>query len=83
MLAHHQSQKRWLDETQGMESYLIAMEELSREIGAMSGRFEYSEGWRRRSHLGFCAEDADPLSTALAGYVFIPGGYSTTSTSST
>jgi len=72
MLAHHQSQKVWLDETQGMESYLYAMEDICREIGAMSGRFEYAEGWRRRSHLGFCAEEADPLSAALAGYVSGP-----------
>ena len=72
MLAHHHSQKRWLDETQGMESYLIAMEDLSREVGTLSGRFAYAEGWRRRSHLGFRAEDADPLSAALAGVVFVP-----------
>ncbi len=69
MLAHHQSQKAWLDESQGMDSYLAAMEELGREVGAMSGRFQYAEGWRRRLHLGFCAEAADPLSIALAGYV--------------
>jgi len=72
MLAQHQSQKVWLDETQGMESYLTAMEDICREIGTLSGRFEYAEGWRRRSHLGFCAEEADPLSAALAGYVLAP-----------
>ena len=72
MLAHHRSQKVWLDATQGMESYLYAMEDICREVGAMSGRFEYAEGWRRRSHLGFCAEEADPLSAALAGYVSGP-----------
>jgi len=70
MLAYHQSQKVWLDETQGMDSFLKAMEDICREIGTMSGCFEYAEGWRRRSHLGFCTEDADPLSTALPGYVF-------------
>jgi LmbE family N-acetylglucosaminyl deacetylase len=72
ILAHHQSQKRWLDESQGMDSYLATMEDLSREVGAMSNRFEYAEGWRRRSHLGFCAENADPLSSALSEYVHIP-----------
>jgi LmbE family N-acetylglucosaminyl deacetylase len=72
ILAHHQSQKRWLDESQGMDSYLTTMEDLSREVGAMSNRFEYAEGWRRRSHLGFCAENADPLSSALTEYVFVP-----------
>jgi LmbE family N-acetylglucosaminyl deacetylase len=70
MLAHHQSQKAWLDETQGMDSYLDAMENFCREVGAMSGRFKYAEGWRRRLHLGFCAEGADPLSGALEPYIF-------------
>lgn len=65
MLACHQSQKVWLDQTQGMDSYLAAMEALCREIGALSGRFAIAEGWRRRAHLGFCAEGADPLSAAL------------------
>lgn len=69
MLACHRSQKEWLDESQGMDSYLTAMEEICREIGAMSGRFAFAEGWRRRLHLGFCAAEADPLAQALAGYV--------------
>ena len=68
MLACHRSQKAWLDQTQGMDSYLEAMEELGREVGEMSGRFECAEGWRRRLHLGFCAEDADPLLAALPEY---------------
>ena len=65
MLACHESQKAWLDETQGLDSYLNAMEALAREVGEMSGRFEYAEGWRRRSHFGFCTEEADPLSEIL------------------
>jgi N-acetylglucosamine malate deacetylase 1 len=72
MLAYHESQKLWLDETQGMDSYLDAMAELCSEIGAMSGRFVYAEGWRRRSHLGFCAVDDDPLGAALGHMVWIP-----------
>ena len=71
MLARHRSQKEWLDKSQGMDSYLRAMENICREAGTMSGRFEYAEGWRRRSHLGFCAEDADPLSTALSRHVLV------------
>ncbi len=71
MLACHRSQKEWLDETQGMESYIRAMEEMSRAVGVMSGRFEFAEGWRRRLHLGFCAPDADPLSAALAGHIYL------------
>lgn len=70
MLAEHQSQKLWLDESQGMDSYLTTMTDLSRQVGKMSGRFEYAEGWRRHSHLGFCDELADPLSDALGNLVW-------------
>lgn len=68
MLAHHQSQKVWLDRTQGMDAYLDAMQDQSREVGVMSGRFTYAEGWRRRLHLGFCDATADPLVAALPGH---------------
>lgn len=64
-LAAHASQKAWLDATQGMDSYLDAMDEMARAVGKMSGRFRFAEGWRRHSHLGFCAETADPLQAAL------------------
>lgn len=69
-LAKHESQKAWLDATQGMESYLRAMDEMSMEVGRMHSRMRFAEGWRRHSHLGFCAADADPLREALgANYV--------------
>jgi N-acetylglucosamine malate deacetylase 1 len=71
MLACHASQKRWLDESQGHDSYIQAMHDLDREVGAMSGRFEHAEGWRRHLHLGFCGPDADPLCTALAEHVYV------------
>jgi len=64
-LACHASQKEWLDVTQGMNSYLHAMEEFSAEVGRMSGRYKHAEGWRRHAHLGFCAEDNDPLRDLL------------------
>ncbi len=32
-LACHASQKQWLDESQGMDSYLETMKEASREVG--------------------------------------------------
>ena len=69
MLACHYSQKHWLDVSQGMDSYLVTMTENSREVGTLSRRFAYAEGWRRRLHLGFCSEEADPLSAALPGYI--------------
>ncbi|HEY4307931.1 MAG TPA: PIG-L deacetylase family protein [Pirellulales bacterium] len=65
MLAAHASQKQWLDESQGLDSYIASMRELCRDVGRLSGQFEFAEGWRRHSHLGFCAADADPLVAAL------------------
>jgi N-acetylglucosamine malate deacetylase 1 len=65
MLACHASQKEWLDVSQGMDAYLIEMEAMAREVGRRSGRFESAEGWRRHSHLGFAAEDFDPLNAVL------------------
>jgi LmbE family N-acetylglucosaminyl deacetylase len=69
MLACHASQKRWLDESQGFDSYLHAMQELSAVVGHMSGRYTYAEGWRSHLHLGFCDEAADPLAEAIRGHV--------------
>jgi len=69
MLACHASQKAWLDATQGLDSYLQTMKDLSAEVGQMSGRYAYAEGWRRHLHLGFCSPTADPLRTALAGFI--------------
>ncbi|MGD9721111.1 MAG: PIG-L deacetylase family protein [Pirellulales bacterium] len=71
MLACHKSQKQWLDTSQGMDSYLHTMQELMREVGRMSGRFEYAEGWRRHIHPGFCAADDDPLRRALRDRVVV------------
>ena len=64
-LACHRSQKEWLDASQGMDSYLRSMDALSLTVGKMSRGFKHAEGWRRHSHLGFCAEDTDPLRAAL------------------
>lgn len=64
-LAAHESQKAWLDVSQGMDSYLKTMDDMSLAVGRMSGRFQHAEGWRRHLHLGFCAPDTDPLRDAL------------------
>lgn len=64
-LACHRSQKEWLDVSQGMDSYLHAMDEMSLAVGRMSRRFKHAEGWRQHSHLGFCSETSDPLKEAL------------------
>ncbi len=65
LYACHASQKEWLDKSQGLDSYLDAMEAGSREVGALSGRFAAAEGWRRHAHIGFAEADADPLGAAL------------------
>ena len=75
MLACHRSQKEWLDKSQGMDAYLDTMEGFAREVGQMSGRYEMSEGWRRRSHLGMSAEDTDPLRDALGDLCLIDEAY--------
>lgn len=74
-LAAHKSQKEWLDRSQGLDSYLSTMEAMARQVGQMSGKFEYAEGWRRHLHLGFCAENADPLSDVLGNMGIIDSKY--------
>jgi LmbE family N-acetylglucosaminyl deacetylase len=68
-LACHRSQQQWLDASQGFGSYIETMKSLCREVGAMSGQFEFAEGWRKHLHLGFCSDQVDPLRAALAGTV--------------
>jgi len=65
-LACHRSQKEWLDQSQGLDAYLDTMTGFAREVGELSGCFEFAEGWRRRSHLGFSDEDRDVLAEILA-----------------
>ena len=74
-LTCHQSQQDWLKATQGMNSYLKSMEDLSREVGRQSRRFRHAEGWRRHSHLGFCPEQADPLREVLGPACLINRAY--------
>ena len=72
-LACHSSQKAWLDATQGMDSYLLAMDEFSTGLAGRFSPFTHAEGWRRHSHLGFGAEDFNPLQEALgARYLTLP-----------
>ena len=75
MLACHRSQKEWLDESQGMDAYLETMKSFSRDMGSASGTFEFAEGWRRRSHLGFSARDEDVLTDALGEHCMVDAAY--------
>jgi LmbE family N-acetylglucosaminyl deacetylase len=74
-LACHRTQKEWLDVSQGLDSYLRTMADMSAEVGRLSARFRYAEGWRRHSHLGFCSEDADPLADALGKRIAVNRQY--------
>ncbi len=65
MLAHHVSQKQWLDESQGLDSYLQTLRDLDAAVGQMSGKYRYAEGWRRHLHLGFAGPTDDPMRDAL------------------
>ena len=64
-LAQHQSQQEWLGASQRINRYLQTMETFARQIGALSGRFRFAEGWRRHLHYGFCGEHDDPLRDAV------------------
>jgi len=75
MLSQHRSQKEWLDVSQGFDSYLRTMEEMAAELGRMSGRFRYAEGWRRHSHIGFSDQEQDPLLEALGKRVTVEQAY--------
>ena len=72
MLREHRSQQEWLDVSQGMGLLADAMEEGSRAVGRLSGRYEFAEGWTRHLHQGYCAPGADPLRAALGASCSYP-----------
>lgn len=74
-LAEHQSQQVWLRASQHMSEYLLTLERFGREMGRMSRRFRYAEGWRRHLHHGFCPSDADPLRQALGAKYMVNSRY--------
>jgi len=71
LLACHVSQKRWLDESQGHDSYLKTMSALDADL-ARETPFAFAEGWRKHLHLGFSKAVDDPLGDALSPYMFTP-----------
>ena len=74
-LAAHKSQQKWLDVSQGLNCYLLAMEDMSLAMGRMSKKFKHAEGWRRHLHFGFSATDADPLREALGKNYLVNKAY--------
>ncbi len=71
MLGYHKSQKEWLDESQGIDSYLDTMQEMSASMGSNSKTFNFAEGWRRHSHIGFSANEMKPLEEILSKKIAI------------
>lgn len=70
MLRCHATQKEWLDVSQGMDSYLVAMREMLAEVGGMAPEpVEYAEGFRQHLHVGMSADPGDKLSEVLGKYV--------------
>lgn len=61
MLGMHKSQQSWLDASQGMNEYLQTMESMSSQVGTLSGKYEFAEGWRLHNHLGYSRTMLDPL----------------------
>jgi hypothetical protein len=53
------------------------MEEMSAELGTLSRKFKFAEGWRRHLHLGFSAEDLDPLQEELKKFIVVNQKYQT------
>ena len=70
LLEKHRSQKDWLNRSQGMDSYIATMRGFSQEVGQMSGRYPFAEGWRQHLHLGLCKDGSDPLADTLRDYAF-------------
>jgi LmbE family N-acetylglucosaminyl deacetylase len=77
MLSCHASQKEWLDKTQGLDSYLQTMRDMSAQVAVVAGLAAkttggtFAEGWRRHSHLGFSAAEVDPLQEILGEYAHV------------
>jgi LmbE family N-acetylglucosaminyl deacetylase len=71
MLGCHESQRQWLDETQGLDDYLESMRRSGAEVARMSSqpRWEFAEGFRQHSHVGFSTSDRDLLTEVLGDQV--------------
>lgn len=64
-LACHESQKIWLDQTQGMNAYLDAMAGFARTLGEETDAFQFAEGFTRHFHMGLSDAEYQPLEEVL------------------
>ena len=71
LLACHESQDQWLDETQAISSYLDTMVGLNRQVAELTGQFAAAEGWRRHAYMGFSPPGFDPLRDALGSQIAV------------
>jgi len=71
MLACHQSQKVWLDQSQGNDAYIKELVFRGKFYGQMSKKYEFAEGWIRHSDVGFGAENFNPLVDDLKDNAFM------------
>ena len=72
-LEQHKSQQNWLNETQGMSSYVQSMVDNSADVGRfVTPAFSFGEGWRQHLHLGFGAAGYDPLRDTLSDLIAEP-----------
>ncbi len=71
MLGCHESQRQWLGETQGLDDYRESMRHASQEVARMRPDcdWQYAEGFRQHSFVGFSARDRNPLAEALGDKV--------------
>lgn len=74
-LAEHRSQQNWLEVSQGFNSYLAKMEEMSLAVGKLSRKFKHAEGWRRHLHYGFASREMDPLADLLGKNYLVNKSY--------
>ena len=68
-ISFHESQVAWLGSTQGTTTLAKAVEDDALSVGSLSGRFRYAEGWNRHLHVGYSANEIDPLAEILSSYV--------------
>ena len=65
-LAIHASQKQWLDDSQGFDSYLVALDEMSAELGNMAGGPSSTpKAGVATCTSGSAQKDVDPLAEVL------------------
>ncbi|MBQ7257157.1 MAG: PIG-L family deacetylase [Abditibacteriota bacterium] len=69
MMRNHESQYKFLEETQGKSDYIDQMKEQCEDMAKVFGKCQYAEGFRKHFYLGFGPEDFDPLKDALKDFV--------------